>query len=90
MPDSPFTNLEKRDELLYVNFYSPIPDDDVFTVTIEHYFGYLNLSGIDDYQRVEQLGQLLEAISKIVVLRFQHGTTRRTSRRTMVFDRTAF
>jgi hypothetical protein len=42
-----------------VNFYSPIPDDDVFTVTIEHYFGYLNLSGIDDYQRVEQLGQLL-------------------------------
>jgi hypothetical protein len=32
----------------------------------------------------------LEAISKIVVLRFQHGTTRRTSRRTMVFDSAAF
>ena len=29
---------------------------------------------------------LLEAISKIVVRRFQHGTTRRTNRRTMVFD----
>ena len=31
---------------------------------------------------------ILEAISKIVVLNFHHGTTRRINRPTVVFDRT--
>jgi hypothetical protein len=36
------------------------------------------------------IDKVLEAISKIVMLHFRHGTTRRAKRRTMVFDRAAF
>jgi hypothetical protein len=48
--------------------------------------GFLELFGVITGCCLTNEGEILEAISKIVVLNLQHGTTRRINRRTVVFD----
>ncbi len=57
--DSPYPNLKHRGDLIFMTFYAPVPDDNIFSIVIEHVVGMLGgLRDFDDFENVESLCRL--------------------------------